>query len=75
MDTYEYMFHGSPDHKLWRQGDSQECAEHGHTNCRRCEEGHVDRTARYAELPLSSTTGSGSRIGIRPSQAKKGKHT
>lgn len=71
MDTYDYMFHGSPDRKLFRQGESEECAEHGWTNCRRCEEGHIDRTQRLAFLPLSSSVDIYNRIAERIAKNKE----
>jgi hypothetical protein len=72
MDTYEFLFQGNDNLKLYAQGDTaDECAEHGRRNCAPCAEGHIQRTRRWAPLAAKHETGSGSRVGMRPSQARK----
>jgi methylphosphotriester-DNA--protein-cysteine methyltransferase len=48
MDAYDFMMTNLTT-KLYAQGDTaDECCEHGWRGCRRCEEGHIDRTERLA---------------------------
>ena len=71
MDTYAFLFQGNPNNKLYAQGDTaDECSEHGRRNCHTCDEGLLQRTRRYAPLADRHKTGSGSRIGMRPSMAR-----